>query len=332
MKKTTRNSIILLIITAFLLWYILKDNFDETIQTLFSVNVYWLILALLIYIGYFCLEVLTLKKLINQYHDYSFLKSAKLHLYTLFFNGITPFALGGQPFQIYELSKDGVPLVKGTIVIIQKIIAFQTALVIMAVIAILSNIYFKYITYTNFLIYLVVFGFFVNFLLLLLVFLISRSKTFSNNLINWVINILSKLKLVKNTDKLYKKWAKSCNDYYLGFQEISKNKKPFIKIILIQIIACIIWFAIPFFVFKALNINFTTNLITIILISTYIFVVGSFIPLPGGSGGMEYAFINIFNQYVLPLQLSPALILWRFINYYLPTILGGIYFSLKKRK
>ena len=73
--------------------------------------------------------------------------------------------------------------------------------------------------------------------------------------------------------------------------------------------------------------DFTSlNPITAITSSAYVLLVGSFVPIPGASGGIEYSFGN-FMPTVL---LNALLIVWRFITYYFGMILGGFLFSTEK--
>ena len=55
----------------------------------------------------------------------------KLSLATMFFNGITPFATGGQPMQLYYFKKEGVSLTESSNIILQNSILYQIALIMM---------------------------------------------------------------------------------------------------------------------------------------------------------------------------------------------------------
>ena len=52
-SKVLINSLIVVLISIFLIYYILKDNFTMSIKVLSSVNIFWLILTIIIYIIYF---------------------------------------------------------------------------------------------------------------------------------------------------------------------------------------------------------------------------------------------------------------------------------------
>ncbi len=331
MKNLKRNSIIIFILTLFLMWYILKDNFTESINLLKTSNLFFIFLAIMTYVINFILEAFIFKKIVNQYkEDYTLNESIRLQIETKFFNGITPFATGGQPLQVYELKKDGIKVTSGTTIIVEHFIIFQTSIVIMAVISIIINSIFNFAKSDGFLTTLTILGLALNILLLAIAYILSINKNTNKKIITLIIKLLYKLKIIKSKDELIGKWENACNEYYEGFLRLRNNKKLFIKLIAIEIFSLIIWFLMPIFIFKALNYAENMNILICILISTYVFFVGSYIPIPGGTGGMEFAFVGFFDSYIPMTYLSPALIIWRFINYYAPMLLGGLVFNIKK--
>lgn len=62
--------------------------------------------------------------------------------------------------------------------------------------------------------------------------------------------------------------------------------------------------------------------------SAYVMVMGSFIPTPGGTGGLEYGFLNFFGYFITGSNLTATMIVWRSISYYIGMIFGGISVAL----
>ena len=135
MKKIRLRSILLVVLTIGLFWYILKDNFSESVSLLLSSNIWYLLLVVVTYIVYFLVEAYLLYLLINKVNNsYSYRQTLELNLMTKFFNGITPFSLGGQPFQVYELSKSKVRVTESLLVIVENFIVLQISMTIMSLI------------------------------------------------------------------------------------------------------------------------------------------------------------------------------------------------------
>jgi hypothetical protein len=53
-------------------------------------------------------------------------------------------------------------------------------------------------------------------------------------------------------------------------------------------------------------------------------LIGAFVPIPGGSGGIEFAFASFFGFYITGSTLMAMLLIWRFITYYLSILAGGL--------
>ena len=59
---------------------------------------------------------------------------------------------------------------------------------------------------------------------------------------------------------------------------------------------------------------------------------GSFVPIPGGTGGIEYGYIFFFSYLIKGNILTASMLLWRLISYYLAIIIGGICLMTYRKK
>ena len=60
--------------------------------------------------------------------------------------------------------------------------------------------------------------------------------------------------------------------------------------------------------------------------------IGSFVPIPGGTGGIEYGFIFFFGYLIKGKVVNAMMLIWRFVSYYLGMIFGAIVLSMYRRK
>jgi len=128
-KKSIMNIGILILITGCVLYFSLKDDFSNIIHEIFTLNPIWFLLAILFVIFYWLFKTIEVYHVIcNFKQDYTFKQTLRLMLSTQFFNAITPFASGGQPFQIYMLNKSGVKITDSANIIIQNYIVYQIPL------------------------------------------------------------------------------------------------------------------------------------------------------------------------------------------------------------
>lgn len=330
MKNLKKNSIILLIITLIVLVCILKDDFPSIVETLKNANFFWIGIALLCFFVAIAFEARAYQEIIQGYeYSYCFKQAYKMLLITKFFNGITPFSSGGQPMQIYMLKKDGVRITKATNIIIQNFIIYQAALVTFGLIAIIINYYLSLFTDVTILKKLVTLGFFINTLVMVGLIIISFNSKFNHFMIQKGISILSKLKLIKNKEKKQSEWREKVDDFHEGATYLRQNKGLCIRTFIYNIIYLFLTYLMPHFVILALaegKVNITP--LSSICASAYVLIMGSFVPIPGASGGIEFGYLKFFGNFISGSLLKASLLIWRSISYYLPMIMGGILFSV----
>jgi len=331
--KKKLNVIILIIITILVLYFSLKDNFKSTINQILSMNIGYLILAFILLFTFWIFRsypIYTFCKKINK--DFKYIQAFQLTLRTQFFNAVTPFATGGQPYQIYYLKQCGIDYASSTGVVLENFIVYQIALVILGLIALFSNVIFHIFKENHLLQQLIALGFIINTLVIVVMFVVAFSKKMNKLLINLGIKFLTKLKIVKNKEETLKKWDENINRFHKGAKVLLKDKKVFILNIIYNFIALCCLYLIPLFVLYAMG-NFNAfNAGTAIVTSAYIMIIGSFVPIPGATGGLEYGFVQFYGNFITGSKLSAMMLVWRFITYYFGMIIGAIALNIKKVK
>ncbi len=337
MKKILKNKkisfLFLVILTCVVLFFSLKDNFFETMDQIKNMNFLWLFVAILLLIGYWLFSSLAMKLITNKFNDKIEIKKIfKLNVVTQFFNGITPSSSGGQPYQIYALKKSGLTLVDSTNVSIQTFVCYQFALVLLGLIAIIFNKVFNLFIKLDFLKILVIVGFTVNIVIAVFLFAITITKKMNKKIIRFAINIGYKLKIVKNKDKASQKLNNSIDQFQQGTYLLLQDKKLLMLAIFYQLLGLISLYSIPVTLLFGMGDYYSVNLGLSIVTTAYVMVAGSFVPLPGGTGGLEYAFVSFFGNFIEGSKLTALMIIWRFITYYLGMIVGGIMLNIGKKE
>ena len=339
MKKKIISYIVIALVTILVLYFSLRHHFSEIIDTLVNMNKLWIILAFLIMVICWMLKTIPIHLFCKEYkNDFKYKDSLMLILRTQFANAVTPFATGGQPYQVYFLNKKGIDVGKSTGIILENFIVYQIALVFLGVVALIGNLIFKFLPNNGLLIKLTALGFIINFLVICFSFLLAFAKRFSKWLIEHGINILSKLKLVKNKEKTTKKWVESTANFHDSAIKLMKNWKLFIGTILVNLVYLCLLYSIPLFVLVATGKygEFSSvNLFTTIMVSAYVMLIGSFVPIPGGTGGLEGAYKEFFGAILDGYRgtiTNSTMIIWRTITYFFGLIVGGIAFNISEKK
>lgn len=324
MKKNKKNILIIIILSILVLYLVLKDSFAEKIKYLFSVNPIYLLLAISFIITYWILKGLALYFCVNEFDkDYTKKQSIHLMITTQLFHAITPFASGGQPWQIYKLKKQGISLSKGTNIVIEDFIGYQAALILFGLLAVISNHIFHIIPSDNKLSYLVMFGFIMNSAVIAALFILSFGKTISKNIVNIAIDFLAKIKIIKDKEEKKENTSKFLKDFHKSAKILFNKKDLLFKIVVLNFFALTFQYAVPFILLLGLKIYI--NPFYIIITSAYVMLIDSIVPTPGSTGGLEYGFMSFFKNFVKGSKLSIAMVLWRFVTYYFGIIVGLIF-------
>lgn len=330
MKKFKKNIIIIVILLLVVLFFTLKDDFYGITNVLFNSNIIYIILLIfVILLGDFfkgCSFWVLIKKIKK---DYKIFDSFMLILRSEFFYGMTPFAIGGQPYQIYELKdRDDISYAHGANIVFKDCYGYQLALVTVSTIFLLINHIFDLVTFTDLIKKLLLIGYLVNIGIVIFFEYLKYSKIKHNKIVDGIINFLYKIKIIKDKDKI----SKSINDGLDRTREHLKERDSALvfKSYLFSILKLLMLGLAGYLSLKATYIN-NVNIIEGIFIIIFAMNVSSFIPTPGGSGGMELGFLTLFSAYVTGAKLNAAMLLWRFSGFYFLTLNGALMIMLKER-
>ena len=322
-----KNTIILLLITIVVLYFVLRNDWNEIIHSLQNINVLYIISAIICYFLYVTIRGYINYKIINDPKKVSLSEAIKQNFIAQFFNGITPFSTGGQPMEIYMLKECGLSLAQATNVMVQSFIFYQIALVICGLFAVTYNFIFHIFLKEKLLQYLVLLGFVINIAVVVLL-LLSYSKKFTKKLEKISIKILKILKVKKTEEEIAQKFE----DYHNGFKDLKKNKKLVFAGILLNIGSLLILYIIPFLVFLSLGDIHSLTVVNSIVSSAYVYLIGAFVPIPGASGGIEYGYTQFYGNFAAVGYVSATVLIWRSITYYLGIIIGAIAFNIRKKE
>ena len=282
---------------------------------------------------YWLLRSVALHKFTKKFKSNNkYLSSLQLMLRTQFFNAITPFSTGGQPYQVYYLVQQGLDTTVATNVIIQNFIVYQIALVFLGIIAVGYNFIFHIFSKVSLLQHLVLIGFICNTVVIVVMFIVSFSKKLNKKIISLGIRLLTKLHLVKDKQKKLDEWDQKVNEFHKGAEILLENKWEFFKTILYNLVALICLYSIPVFLLFSMGDFNSYSVLNSVVTSAYVMLIGSFVPIPGASGGLEYGFLSFYGNFIGGAKLKTIMLLWRFVTYYFGLIVGSIALNLKRVK
>lgn len=334
--KSKKKNFILITTLSFLIMYIvLRNDFEGIVSGIRSAKVTFLLLALFMMLVYILLEAVPFYLIFkSRVQKISFALIAKITLATQFFNAITPFSTGGQPFQIYIINKrKGISYGRITSISIQNFIVYQTALVLSGLFSLIAHFLWnsELVAFDTKTTSLIIIGLSVNFLIIAGLTLIARSRRASLFLSINVIHFLRKIKLIRNEDKARNTVRKFLRDFHRDIKILSQDKRLFFLTVSINIVKLMIFYALAYVLCMSIGIE-NISLISVIIASSFNMLISSIFPVPGASGGAELGFLIFFAPIITGSTAHIIMILWRFFTYYMGLILGFLIFLFGFRK
>ena len=259
-----------------------------------------------------------------KYKRISMRKCLKYSFIGFFFSYITPSASGGQPAQMYYMSKDGVKLGLSSLIMVLITIAYKGVLVIMGLLlmAINSSTVFRYAGKLGWLLLL---GFVLNILFIgALLYLLKRPDKVRIAGIK-IVDILTGKGIIREgkSGKYSQKIMKICDNYTLGAVYVRENPSVMVKILLMTAIQRLCLFSVTWIVYKAYDLS-GVSYFNILTLQVMIGVAVEMLPLPGAAGITEGCFILSFGRIFGKELVKPALLISRGLSFYLLLIVGGI--------
>ncbi len=344
-KRLVSNVILLLLLTAVVVTLFLSLGELQEIAKTFSKiaegnNYSWLLAGIGVSVLFFLIYPLPLVVLTHSYHR----KTSSLDAYLIganehFFNGVTPFAAGGQPIQMYDFAKRGMRAGTATGLVLSNFIIYLTVLNAYEVLAFVfwgdfndaivsfcANVLQNPSIYPAFLV-AVILGYVFNLGFLVFLYFLGLSKKLAGWLVN-MARLLCKIKLVNRfLGPKIPSFEAYCENVQSVTREMFSHKGHVALAFFIKIIVYALYFSIPFFILRAVGIDIGWGLLPKTGFATaFTSAAVCWVPTPGGTGGIEYAFSIVLGA-IAPGNFGQAQavsLLWRMLSFYLIVLLSLI--------
>lgn len=130
--KMARNLLFFIALIVFTFWWIFrKQNMNDLFNTIKSANIWYLILGAFLMLCYHLTESYNLRSILMSLGErkISIFKALKFTFIGFFFSSITPAASGGQPVEIYYMTKEDIPGPKATLTSLLILFGFQISVI-----------------------------------------------------------------------------------------------------------------------------------------------------------------------------------------------------------
>ena len=293
-------------------------------QTLFTLKPAWLLAALGGWFSYLFFDALSLYFFFRkQGCPIRFRYAAFVSVIGFYYSNITPGASGGQPVQIFYLSKRNVPVGVSTSAATVRLLCMQFMVVLIGLLLWLFNLPALAPHTSGGIRWLVIIGGVINFSAVPLILLVAFYRPPVEWLVRNGIRLGVKLRMIKNPEALEQKAADTLDSYHKSILEVSKTPSQFFLQLFFMGASLFCFLSIPVPLYYAFGLSGTPWYIVLAL-SYMIFWSASYTLPPGGSGMQEGGFWLLYQGVFTSGTVGLAMLVWRFINFYLAVLTGPL--------
>ncbi len=318
----------LVLISVFTVSALLKEvDISKTKDLLFSVDLIYVILGMLMIVVYFACEGMALRVFVNSLGQKTSLKRTYVYgCINSFYSLITPFGSGGQPFTIYYMMHDGIPGSKVSIATLLNLLEYKLVLLVYTVLIVVLKPAYVF-AQGGVVIALFIFGAIVNVAMVFIIALSMVRVQWVRSLGGFVYRLLAKLGIVKsqNLEMRIANFNSQVDEYRNGADHIKHHPTIFIRAFLYNLLRQTAFFMISYFVYLSFGLD-PSRWLDVIIIQALIYIMVDSLPIPGGVGATEALFVLLFGMlYPDNTMMTSAVLLTRMINYVFAIIFGGVF-------
>ena len=316
----------------------------EELKSIFANSWYYLLLALLSFFLTLVFKgskiAIMCKSMTGKFH---FRTSLETGLIGTYYNNVTPLAVGGQPFEIYHLSKHGVHGGVAASIPLATFFLNQLAFVILGI---ASLVMFKHNTlgmdealinaFPPLFKVLAIIGLVCCLFMPTLIIVFSMMPKIGAKLVHFVMWLGSKLRIIKNPKETTEKTIKVVEHNSHCLKKLATSPLVFILTFLLSFaenlaLASIAYFTLKAFGFDIVAVNGIIEWLQICSLCILLYASITFIPTPGNSGAADLSFYLLFEVGLMAGLAFPAMLFWRLFSFYSIIILGFVFATLKKK-
>lgn len=276
----------------------------------------WMLLpGLLMMLGYVGCEALCTWRILHHLgHQPPYRHCMGYSLVGFYVSSITPSATGGQPAQIYYMSRDGIPAAHGALNMMLIASCYQTASLIWGVGVWLAVPSVRLMTKGG-LGFLLLYGAGMMILLTTGMVLCMFLPGPARKICGAVLKLLAMLRLVRRPEEARARLEKILGEYQEGAACIRKNPGLAVQVLVLCLIQQGLLFSVPWVVYRAFGLE-GASWIQVAGLQALLTLAVCNVPLPGAVGPAEGGFVAAFAAVFGKELVTPAMLVSRGISFY----------------
>lgn len=315
-------------IVAVTLWIVLGGGRAQQVWTAMGQTRWpWLALGALLMLCYAALEAVQYKlTLAVMGHRLPYRHCLQFSAVGFYFSSITPSATGGQPAEVFYMSRRGVPAAHGALTMLLFTIVYQVVSIAYGLLAWLLAPHIPASLGTGLGVLL---GYGLTTMVLLtagmLALLIWPGPV--ERLCRWCLGVGARFKLVRDPAGAEAGLQSQMEEYARGAAVLKSS--PWLVLQLLAASAAQLGsrFLIPWTVYRALGLS-GCGVLEMVGIQALLALAVNCLPIPGAVGASEAAFLTACAAVFGAGHVAAAMLLSRGLSFYLPLVVSGVFTAL----
>ncbi|MBD5554664.1 MAG: flippase-like domain-containing protein [Roseburia sp.] len=321
-KKKVAQVLFFLAVMGLTFWAVLHNqNLPEIWQAVRSMKTEYFLAAMLLGIFFVSMEGFMIFRLLSGMNGKSSLfRCIQYSFIGFFYSGITPSATGGQPMQLYYMSKDGNRASDSTVVLMTVALYYKLVLVLIGVGILLGwNRPLRHYLGGYYGLYLL--GLALNTLLVLLILGVMLFPKTILKTANAFEAMMIRLGLWKPSPKRREKVAGFVDSYGNAVSFLKNNKSKLLEILILTFLQRCSVFFLTYLVYLGFGLT-GTDAGTVMFLQAAIYIAVDMLPVPGAQGITEAMYQGVYRTVFTGGYLMPSMLVSRGINFYFLLIIS----------
>ncbi|MDO4553301.1 MAG: lysylphosphatidylglycerol synthase transmembrane domain-containing protein [Bacillota bacterium] len=323
-RKNLLSLGLIFLVLALTLIFLMKDRqLSELFGLLRQADPRWLLAGLGAMALFFGLEALCLGSLTRQLGFRA--SPRRCYAYSLidfYFSSVTPGCCGGQPSLIYFMHRDGIPPGVSSLALLSFNLSYHWAALLLLGGSILG-MGLRRLGEMGAIKYFLLYGAAAQLFLALAFLILVFSPKLAPALVRGLCGLLLRLRLIRDKDRALAALQEQTAHYQAGGAFMKKHPAAVLRLLAAALLHLFAYYSMVYWVYRAFGLE-GTGFWTLVAMQTLLVLSVESLPVPGGVGIMEGAFVLHYAGVFGPELVLPAMLLLRGLTYYFWLPAGGL--------
>ncbi len=231
-----------------------------------------------------------------------------------FYSGITPSATGGQPMQLYYMSRDGNRLSESSVVLMTVALIYKLVLVVIGI----GTLVFWYRPLRGYLAEffpLFLLGLALNTLLVALLLAVMLAPETMKRMISGIEKLLVRGRILRQSGTRQGKIEQFIDGYQSAVRFLLQHKGKVLMVCLFTFVQRASVFVLTWIIYLGFSLE-GKDALSIMLLQASVYIAVDMLPVPGAQGITEVMYKSVFGGIFTGEYLMPSLYVTRGINFY----------------